>query len=542
MNKIVYTLLLLTLLFTQNIIAQENESDRFYDPYSVRTFQITFEQENWSQLLDSLRIYGNGLLIGNIEIEGSMYKDVGIRWRGSKSFKVGGTHNALHIVLNYIDKNQNHQGYKKLKLSTALRDPSSIREVLGFQIARKYMPAPEANYANVSINGNYYGLFVNVEAVDQNFLEKQFGSSDNSFFKCTPEDTKNSVGMSGCKKNIYASLEYEKSASCYTANFEIKSDGGWDDLIELTKVLNTDVKNIESVLNVDRTLWMLAFNNVLVNLSSYSGFKSQNYYLYKDAKGQFNPIVWDLNLAFGSFKRVGAKSDLNLKELQRMDPLLHADNETKPLINKLLSIPLYKKMYLNHIRTIVYDNFENDWYEKEAKILQSTINEHLIRDENKQYSNADFRKSLTNTIGKRSKIPGIVELMGKRAKYLKKHSDVSIFPPMVEEMMVEGRKKFSNETVKDFKISAKVGKRAKRVLLYYRYNDDEVYREAFMADDGKNNDGEAGDKVFGITISPENDQDSIEYFILAENIAAAGFSPANYMYEPYTSSLEELNK
>ncbi|MFT7602839.1 MAG: spore coat protein CotH, partial [Saprospiraceae bacterium] len=325
MNKFVNTLFLVVFIFSQNLQAQDAES--FYEPHSIRTFNITFEQENWMGLLDSLRLYGDGLLIGNIEIDGAKYEDVGIRWRGSKSFVVGTKHNAFHIALNYIDKNQNHKGYKKLKLSTALRDPGMVREVLGFQIARKYMPAPEANYANITINGSFYGLFVNLEDIDERFLIHHFGSGDNSFFKCSPEDSKNKIVSKDCKNNLYASLAYEENAACYPHNFEIKSDTGWDDLIELTRVLSTDIQNIESVLNVDRTLWMLAFNNVLVNLSSYSGFNSQNYYLYKDNKGQFNPILWDLNLAFGSFKSVGAKSDLTLKELQRLDPLLHADNE-----------------------------------------------------------------------------------------------------------------------------------------------------------------------------------------------------------------------
>lgn len=540
MNKFITLLLLFLFSFTQTGLAQEEEA--FYNPKSIRSFKLSFEQDNWTQLLDSLRLYGDGLLIGNIEIDGSLYEDVGVRWRGTKSFSTGSDHNALHIALNYIDKNQNHKGYKKLKLSTALRDPSMVREVLGFQIARKYMPAPEANYASVDINGKYYGLFVNIEAVDGSFLEKHFDSKDNSFFKCTPKNIKNKITPSGCKKNLFASLEYEEKASCYTTNFEIKSDDGWDDLIELTRILNKDLENIETVLNVDRTLWMLAFNNVLVNLSSYSGYNSQNFYLYKDDLGQFNPIVWDLNLAFGSYKRVGARSDLNLKQLQKLDPLLHVDNATKPLISQLLSVPLYKKMYLNHIRTIVYDNFENDWYEKEAKALQMVINNELVRDVKKQYPNTDFRKSLTNTIGKRSKIPGIKELMGRRAKYLKKHAEISIFPPEVEEIMVQGREKFSNTMVEDFKITAKIEKRAKRVALYYRYGKGEKYQEIYMADDGKNQDGKAGDKVFGVTIKPKAGQDTIEYFILAENIAAAGFSPANYMYEPYTASLKELNK
>ncbi len=527
-------------LSTFSLIAQSDQD--YYEPNNIRNIDISFEQSNWMQILDSLRIYGNDLLIGNVTLDGQLYEDVGVRWQASKAFRVGADRNGIHIELDYIDKDQNHQGYQTLKLSKALRDPSMIREVLGYEIARKYMPAPEANYASIKVNDSPYGVFVNVEAVDDNFLEKHFGSSDNAFFKCTPRDQKKTINIKGCKNNLHSSLEYEKKASCYTNNFQIRSSDGWDDLIDLTNILNNEPEKIESLLNVDRTLWMLAFNNVLVSLESYSGYASQNYYLYKDAKGQFNPIIGDLNFAFGSLKRVDSQSDLNLKQLQRLDPLLHADNATKPLISQLLSNPLYKKMYLNHIRSIVYDNFENGWYQKEAEALQSTINNALVADQKKEYANADFRKSLNSTIGKRSKIPGILELMTKRSKYLKKHDEVAVFPPEISEIKILGREKFSNTLVEDFTINAKIDKRAKRVMVFYRFNAEDAFEQAFMADDGTHKDGEAGDKIFGVTISPPNGQDSIEYYILAENVGAVAFSPSNYMFEPYEETLEALNK
>jgi len=55
-------------------------------------------------------------------------------------------------------------------------------------------------------------------------------------------------------------------------------------------VLNEDPGNIETVLNVDRTLWMHAFNYVLINFDSYIGY-AQNYYIYEDINGRFNPEV-----------------------------------------------------------------------------------------------------------------------------------------------------------------------------------------------------------------------------------------------------------
>jgi len=536
-----YLLLTICLLFS--LAFQVNAQLDFYDTDRIAEVRLNFPENNWAEALDSLVLAaGKGLHFGSASIDGQRYKNVGVRYRGTRSFKTGGNRNALYIKLNYINKNQNHQGYKTIKLSNALRDPSMVREVMSYEIARQYMPAPQANYVKVFINDKYYGLFVNIEDISDEFLTKNFGSSDDAFFKCSPNIDESDAVKKGCKNKVFASLEYEEGVQCYLDNYEIKSDDGWDDLIELTRILKKEPKKIGQVLNVDRTLWMLAFNNVLVNLSSYSGKNSQNYYLYKDINGQFNPIVWDLNLSFGSFKTIGGRSDLALRELQNLDPLLHKDNEFKPLISQLLKNPDYEKIYLSHVRSILYDHFVDGQYEKRAKELQTMITSDLYNDKNRAYDHSEYLKSLTTTIGKRSKIPGITELMGKRAKYLKKHPKLSVFPPEVSNIEVMGREKFSNQAVEKFNIVATVSQRPKRVKVYYRFKASEAYKSIYMKDDGKNNDGTAGDKTFGVMVDPEGLHDTVEYYIVPENAATVSFSPANYMYEPHKSTLKELNK
>lgn len=518
---------------------QQMDPGDFYDTDKVRELRLTFKEKNWPDVLDSLRVHGNGLLVCQLQIDGKSFEDVGIRYRGSKSFRTGSKRNAFHIKLNHVIKGQKLQGHKVLKLSNALRDPSMVREVLGYEIARQYMPAPKANYAKLFINEKYFGLFINVEAINDEFLKTHFGSDDNTLVKASSnfEDEH----PQGCKNKVYGSLEYQENAECYPYNFELKSKAGWKDLIELTKDLSDENSVIEKSLNVDRTLWMLAFNNVLVNLNSYTGQGSQNFYLYKDEFGQFNPIIWDLNLLFGSFKNTGIGSDLTLEQLQTMDPLLHVDNTTKPLINRLLSQPLYRKAYLSHMRTILYDHFVNGAYEERAKELQRLIQIPFFNDQYKFYKGDDFQKSLTTTIGKRSKIPGLVELMSKRARFLKKHPEIAVIPPEIKHVYVMKRKEFQSTPVTTFQIRATVDKLPKRVKLFYRYNAQDAYKQVFMADDGKSNDDQAGDKVFGVTIAPEGDHDSIEYFILTENAKAISIDPPNYMFTPRKVNLAELN-
>lgn len=518
--------------------SQSKAEKDLYNTDKIKEIRITFKYDNWANILDSLRSNGSKLLVGTVNIDGATYENIGVRYRGSKSFTTGGQRNPLYIKLNYINKKQKHQGYKRLKLSNALRDPSMVREVLGYEIARKYMVAPKANYAKVYINQVYYGLFTNIEAVDSEFLEEHFEHDDNVFIKCTP-DIEGTIPK-GCMPNVFGALAYEEDVACYMHNYELESDEGWGELIHLTDILNNHPEKIESVLHVDQTLWMLAFNNVLVNLSSYSGRRSQNYYLYQNDKGQFTPIIWDLNLAFGSFKSVKAGSDLNLKQLQNLDPLLHVDNPYKPLISQLLKNELYKKTYLAHIRSIVYDNFENGWYEMRAKELQTLIQGAFLDDKHQAYTYKDFKNSLTSTTGKRSKIPGIVELMAKRSKKLKKHPALRVIPPTIENIQLVKREKYANEKIKDFTIISKVDKLPKKVLLYYRYPESENFLVAEMKDDGQLLDEKAKDKHFTATI-PSNGHTSIEYYIVAENAATISFSPANYMFELHKVSLAELN-
>jgi hypothetical protein len=539
MKKLLLTLITILPLI---VAAQSNKATRpLFDKKSIGEIRLTLPAKNWVDPLDSLRIYGMGLMTGSLSIDGVKYDGVGVRFRGDKSYQMGLRRNPFTFVLNHINPAQNHQGYTSLKLSSALRDPSMVREMLFYEIAAKYMPTPQACYMKLYVNDEYIGVFVNIESVDKHFLETNFGSSGNPFFKAGV-DYKPEV-PSTCKQNIYGSLEYEDNIDCYKGNFEMNSASGWSDLQELTRILNNDPSKIERVLDVDRALWMLALNNVMVNLSSYSGNYSVNYYLYKDNHGRFQPILWDLNLAFGSFKNTGQGSDLNLKELQNLDPLLHADNPYKPLISKLLGMkdPLYKKMYLAHVRQIVDENFANGAYERRAQELQGMIVVPFNDDKYKAYSLDDFQRSLNETVGKKSKIPGIVELMSKRTRFLKAHPELTPLPSAISEVNVQGRGKFENQKVNTFNISARADRFPQRVLIYYRFADNEPFKAIAMSEEPAAN-LPSGTKAYTAAIEASSADAVLTYYILAENPGAVAFAPLNYVGKPYTVKLSDLNK
>ncbi len=520
--------------------ANTPQSRPLFDKKTVGEIRLTIPTTDWVAALDSLRIYGTESLPTSVVIDGLRYDGATVRFRGDKSYAKGLKRNPFSIKLNNSNLAQNHQGYTAIKLSAAVRDPSMVREMLYQEIASKYMPASQTAYTKLFVNDEYIGVYVDIENIDKPFLESHFGTFTGALFKAGVTVKPENIPPT-CKLNIFGSLEYEDNLDCYKSNFEIGSRGGWTELQELTRKLAQEPANIGQVLDVDRTLWMLALNNVMVNLNSYSGKSSINYFLYRDGNNRFQPIQWDLNLSFASYKNTGSGSDLDLKALQNLDPLLHADNLYKPLISQLLKDPLNKKIYLAHIRQINEENFLNGFYEKRAQELRGMIVVPFNDDKNKTYSYDDFQHSLNSTVGKKSKIPGLTELMAKRARFLKTHPELTKLPPIVSGVTVKGRAKLENQKLNAFMVSAKADKYPLRMYLYYRLSDKDAYSVMNMSEE--NTAGlPSGVKAFTAQIEANGSDAVLDYYILAENVGAAGFLPASYTKEPFKIKLSELNK
>ncbi len=539
MKKITTLFIAFLLTFSAHLAAQSKGD--FYDVAAIHDVKITFSQQNWAFLLDSNRVNGDDMLVGRVTIDGSTYENIGISYVKSPSYQTAAVRNPWLLRLNLIDKKQNHQGYKTLMISQALRDPSLVREVLSYEIMRRYIPSPRANYVNMTVNNENKGVYVNVEAIDEPFLQRNFNYTEGSLFRCVPDVR--ATPLPDCGATNYGSLRYEPNAKCYLRNFDLLSKDGWDDLIEMTRVLEKEPDNLAKTVNIDRALWFLALQNVLVNLNSYQGQFSVNYYLYRDGNGQFNFMPTEMNLAFGSFKNAtNGASDLDFDGLVALDPMLQVTNTAKPLIAQLLKNQDFKKVYIAHIRQILADWFDNDAYKIRAETLQRLVAKAYDATAEKPYEVADFQRSLLETVGKVTKIPGVVELMSKRAKFLKKYPDMLNVPPKVSDVNFSNRQKFVEKAVTEFRIKVKVDNFPRRVRLFYRpVGATATFTEVQMFDDGKSHDAIAGDKIFGTAVMPKG-FDAMEYYILAESAGGATFEPATYFNQLRKISLAELNK
>ena len=539
MNNLMTRALCTLMLFLAGFVAVSAQEKMLFGTDHIPELKLTIRQSNWMHVLDSMKLQGEGMIVGSAEIDGVKYPNVGIRYRGQSSYTYSGDKNPYQLELNYIHPDQNHQGYRSLTLSNALRDPSYLREYLGFSIAGEYMKTPKANFIHLYVNNEYAGIYVGIEPVDADFLNRRLGDAWTALFKCSPE-IREGKNPEGCKQNTFGNLEYEEDANCYLYNYNLKEGEGWSDLIELTRILQDEPQNIGSVLDVDAVLWMHAFNNMTANLSSYSGQLSSNYYLIRDANGLFHPVIWDLNLAFGSFKNTGQGSDLSMQEMTELDPFLQEGNVTKPLISQLLKDELYKKIYIAHMRQLMKEHFKRDAFRKVAESKHAVILPFIKKEKNRYYSDEDIKNSLDKTIGTRSNIPGLVSFMEDRVNYLKRLDAFTVVEPIVLSADVAKRKKYDDNEVSSFTISVIADKLPKRVHLYYRFREDQPFTELLMEPkpDDKLEDGQGR---FVSRINPSEGDTTIEYYVLAENTAAVSFYPSDYRQKPIRIALEDLN-
>jgi hypothetical protein len=525
MIKYIYTLCFF--FVAHALIAQS-----FYDLNTVQTIEITFAQSNWDQLLDAEKAGNEDYIMAqSVTINGVVFDSVGVKYKGNSTYNSNQTKNPFHIELNTY-KDHIYEAYTDIKLSNVAKDPSFVREVLSYQVLRQYMDAPLSNYANVSVNGTLIGLYSNSEAITKKFVNNRFYSKKNTFVKCNPP------AGAGPGSSDYPNLvDLGPDSTNYYAAYELKSDIGWNELIDLCDTLGSSVNAIEDILDVDRALWMLAFDNVLVNLDSYIGGFAQNYYLYRNSYGKFIPIVWDLNESFGQFSMTGTSSLNSTIAKQQMSHLLHENDANFPLIQQLLSIPMYKRMYLAHCKTMLLENFDDGSYYTTGQALQTTIDASVQADGNKFFTYANFTANLTTDVssgggggpGGGSYI-GITSLMNGRSAYLLGLTDFTQTEPTISNVTPSNSAPLVNDPVS---ITATVQDET-AVYLGYRSAQGAPFERVLMYDDGVHNDAAANDGVYGVEVTMTTL--FMEYYIYADNNNIGKFSPQRAEHEYHSIS------
>ncbi len=188
-----------------------------------------------------------------------------------------------------IDLNDHHgrewHGLGHLTLNNMVQDNTYVHEWAAYELFRAMgVPAPEVGYARVAVNGTDYGLYLNVESIDRDFLARWYADPTGNLYE----------GAYGV--DLYDS---------HIASFDYKGGEGVQDrsdLQELVDILDdgateANYARVSTVVDMDEFLANMAVEALAMHWDGYS--TANNYRLYKDPRtGLFQIIPWGTDQTF----------------------------------------------------------------------------------------------------------------------------------------------------------------------------------------------------------------------------------------------------
>jgi hypothetical protein len=449
-----------------------------YDKSVLRTVFIDFDFETWQEDMAALK-HTDIDVPATMIVDGQTYPNVGVHFRGMSSFShIPATYKrSLNVSLDFVDSKQQLYGYKTLNLLNSNGDAAMMSSVLYSHLAQEHLPVPKANLVKVVINGEYWGVFANVQQFNKQFLDEHFGSSKGARWKVSGNPNADG-GLRFLGDNI----------DDYRQRFEIKSkdtEAPWRALIELCRVLEETPTNklqaaLEPLLDVDGLLWFLALDVALVNSDGY-WTRASDYNIFLDKSGKFHILPHDMNEAFkdgrgggpgrppggggpgggrpgfeGPEGRPGAPpaGDNRGQRDPRgggqpgfggrnqgpgggrpghgdttLEPLIGIDNPRMPLRSKILVIPELKERYLQYVKVIANDL---EW-KKVAPLVAETrrLISNDVKLDSKKLTTFDAFMIATNDKPE-PQAPSLRNFFDKRRAFLLKHEAIASLPKLEE--------------------------------------------------------------------------------------------------------------
>ena len=258
---------------------------------------------------------------------------------------------SLKIKFNHSKKGRKYHGLERLTLNNNIQDPSLVKQYLSYKLFRKAgLPAPRCNFARVYVNGQYLGVYTNVESIRKQFLKRAFNDSDGDLYEGMINDFRE--GM------------YE--------TFEIKDGAGkkMKSIVRAVKALSKEgddqLNELGQAIDIDQFINFWVLEIITGHWDGYNG-NLNNFFVYSSSEDKrLRFIPWGTDGTWSMFNPfIGAKT-------ARMT------NASSLLARTIYLHPETRKTY----RTALTYHLEKTWNEEEIlsdiKEIHTMVESHVI--------------------------------------------------------------------------------------------------------------------------------------------------------------------
>ena len=272
----------------ENLPAPDLEA-LLFDPFKVIYVDISLPEVSIESLGVEPYVYVPGEISFTIDGETHPWMEAGIRIKGRwGSYRPLTGKSAFKVKMNFSVQGQTFLGLKKFTLNNMVQDKAMLHEALAYRIFRTFgIPCPRTGYAWVTVNGEDYGLYANIESPDAIFLSRFYPGTTHLYEGDYTTDVL--PGQAGDfeidegNPNNISDLMFLIAAAQVEDAVWLETIEPWVDLEEMTR------------------MWL-----VEQYIGHWDGYAPtiNNYYLHSDGDSLFTMLPWGLDQTFAQVRNL----------------------------------------------------------------------------------------------------------------------------------------------------------------------------------------------------------------------------------------------
>ncbi len=504
-------------------------STGLYAKETIRTVDLQFAQPNYWALMTQ-NYTSQTDIPATLTVDGVTYDSVGVRFKGQTSYMQlppTAQKKSFNLTMDHAIDGQDLMGYQTLNLNNAFQDASFLREVVYLDLIRDHIPAAKANFVHLNINGESWGIYPNVQQLNNDYLKEWYFSNNGTLWRAdAPGGTGGGPGGGPNWGDGTAALnDLGADSSTYQQYYTLKRTeqaNPWDDLVRVCQKLEQTPlaalpDTLKNHLDIDRTLWFLASEIAFGDDDGYVYKGKMDYYLYFDPETErMTPLEFDGNSVMKN-------------NAANWGAFYHADNANYPLLNQLLAVPALRQRYLAHLRTLIQEKMQSSSFNALLASYSAMIDAEVQADPKKLYTYAAFNTELTV----------LQNFITNRRNTLLNNTEVTQVAPTISALShavngVEWADPLPSESVN---VRATIAGSPARTDLFYSLGTYGNFSSVQLFDDGAHDDGGSGDGVFGGTIPAAASMTRVRYYVMATANNAAqsvSFFPPGAEHDVFT--------
>src|SRR6266545_1690831 len=354
-------------------LAADKAVAAFYQPDEVQSVHLSIADKDLKRMLAALPEL--------IEVPASFrwrdvtVENVSVRFKGNSSSNPKQTHKRSFLIkFDKADKDRRFFGLRQVSFDNGVQFGSLFSEPIITDIPRDHgVPAHHCNYARLYVNKEYRGVYVNVERIDESFIENHLPDVNGALFKVDE-------GGPGCNLQFLGD-----DPALYLKTFAAKTRSARKEparLVEFIKLINkTDPKEfakaLDAKMEVDDFLRVTAVMLFAGAFDQLTGWNPHNYFLYHDAKrDRWRYLPWDLDVGFceTAFGKIKVLDDWNAAWP------VPATGAPNPLLERIVADPVLLERYRKEARKILDKSFEPERLCKLIDVKYKLIKDDLKTD------------------------------------------------------------------------------------------------------------------------------------------------------------------